>query len=142
MTDTTGKAALLIALCAAAAVLAGLVVGGGPMQARKENRDQDRLGDLLQISANIDCQVGVLRRLPDAPQTTEACPTALRLTDPHTGAPYDYARIDSHHWRICAAFELPQQIEPNPYGAQFDPERGCMVFSLPPGAVAETPVPD
>lgn len=142
MTDTTGKAARLIALCAAAAVLAGLVVGGGPKQARMENRDQDRLNDLLQISVNIDCQVGVLRRLPDAPQTSEACPTALRLTDPHSGAPYDYARIDSRHWRICAAFEMPQRIGTNPYGAQFDRERGCMVFSLPPDAVAETPAPD
>ncbi|WP_158644565.1 hypothetical protein [Paracoccus jeotgali] len=62
-----GYAAATIAVCAVLAVIAGLVIGGGPMQARMEKRDLNRLSDLRQISAHIACLAEGLGRLPDTP---------------------------------------------------------------------------
>ncbi|MBA4491444.1 hypothetical protein [Paracoccus sp. S1E-3] len=132
MTEKRGTATLAIALCAALAVLAGLVVSGGPVRSRKEGRDDDRLRDLRQISANIRCQAEESGRVPDAPQMTDLCPSPFVLQNPETGETYRYSRVDDRHWRLCAAFELPDRIRLGGE-AQFDARNGCLLDRLNPG---------
>ena len=133
MTRTRGTATTAIAISAAAAVIAGLIVSGGPIRARMENRDESRIRDLRQINENVDCQANTLGRLPDTPRPTEACPGVFPLTDPYTDQPYRYERVDDRHWRVCASFELPDISDADRFGPQFDAERGCLVSetSLP-----------
>lgn len=129
MSDARGTATIAIAVCVGLAVVAGLVVSGGPGHARKEVRDDDRLRHLQQISANIRCQAEETGRVPDAPQTTDLCPTPLILQNPETAEAYTYIRVDDRHWRLCAAFELPNRIRLGGDG-QFDAEHGCLLGRL------------
>ncbi len=129
MSDARGTATIAIAVCVGLAVLAGLVVSGGPGHARKEVRDDDRLRHLQQISANIRCQAEETGRVPDAPQTTDLCPTPLILQNPETAEAYSYIRVDDRHWRVCAAFELPDRIRTFD-GTQFDAQQGCLLGRL------------
>ena len=131
MTDTRRSATFIITLCVALAVAAGLFINGGPGRARKEGRDDDRLRQLQQISANIRCQAEALGRVPDAPQTTDLCPTPFALQNPETGEAYTYIRVDDRNWRLCAAFELPARIRTRD-GAQFDAGHGCLLGTLTP----------
>ncbi|MFD1795872.1 DUF5671 domain-containing protein [Paracoccus aurantiacus] len=122
-----GVAVTAIGACAAIAVIAGLMVGGGPIRARQENRDEQRLEDLRAINRNIECQAADTGRLPDAPQITDLCPSPPPADNPATGEAYTYTRIDDRHWRVCAAFELPELVGDMSYGAQFDAQSGCLV---------------
>ncbi len=141
MRQARGYAAATIAVCAVLAVIAGLVIGGGPMQARMEKRDLDRLSDLRQISAHIACLAEGLGRLPDTPAPAPYCPEPPPLADPYTGAAYRYERIDGRHWRVCATFELTQPDRLPDYPGDFDARSGCVLGSLPAEAATAMPTP-
>ncbi|NHF72136.1 hypothetical protein [Paracoccus xiamenensis] len=129
MIDTRRGATIAIALCVAFAVAAGLFISGGPGRARKEARDDHRLRDLRQISANIRCQAQTSGRVADTPQLTDLCPRPFTMQNPNTGENYTYIRIDDRNWRICASFELPDRIRPRD-GAQFDAKTGCLLGNM------------
>ena len=104
------------------AVAAGLWFVGGPETGRMENRDRTRLADLNGLQQHVIC----LARsdeglLPDTLEGTTACP-APQLTDPVTDKPYRYNRLSDTVFEVCAEFELPERLYPNPL---FDPETGC-----------------
>lgn len=138
---TQGWATTAIALSAALAVVAGLVVGGGPIQARAEKRDGQRLVDLRAISANIECQFNDTGQLPEAPAKTDACPAVPPTADPN-GAEYTYSRTDDRHWRVCASFERPEPLPDMGYGPDFDAEAGCITGSRQLQGDQPGPVPD
>ena len=130
MTDTRRGATAIIAAGVALAVVAGLVITGGPGAARQQARDDTRLQDLRQISANIRCQADATGRTPDAPRQTDLCPSPFAMQNPRSGETYAYARLDDRHWRLCAPFEQPERVAKPARDHQFDPRAGCLIGSL------------
>lgn len=126
-----GWASWAIAALAAAAVVAGLAVAGGPMQARKERRDEARMDDLQRLASHIACLVGdrAPRHVPGDLSTTPGCPGPVPLSDSRTGQPYRIEPLEGGKYRLCADFELPP---PDPNGWAFAPRDGdCIVQELP-----------
>lgn len=127
-----GWASLALAGLAAATVVAGLVLTGGPMQARKERRDATRESDLLALARQVECLAHAAEgRLPDGLAATATCPFSGRFADPFSGAAYGYEVLDARSWRLCAVFETsPGQGFPHVPPAR--DEAGCSVHHLPP----------
>lgn len=123
--------AVTLAACALLAIIAGLVIGGGPMQARAENRDAARMEDLRRIDAQILCQADALGRAPASPESTASCPADFPTLDPFTAQAYRYIRIDDRHWRICATFENPETTGMAQRPVEFDAQKGCLISALP-----------
>jgi hypothetical protein len=77
----------------------------------------------------------------------------LPLTDPESGRPYEYARIDSHRYKLCANFKLETLPTPPPVHDQ-TPVRGsvspwahsagphCFVFDGQSPTPLPSPMPD
>ena len=89
-----GWASLAIAALAAVLVIVGLAIAGGPMQARKERRDQARTDDLARLAAHVEClsQTEQGSMLPADLTATTSCPAPERLADDN-GAPYRYCLL-------------------------------------------------
>lgn len=128
---TQGWASGAIAVLAAAAVAAGLALAGGPMQARKERRDDARMGDLQQLAGHISCLVGDsdIRRLPDDLGPTPGCPGPVALTDSRNGEPYRIESLGDGKYRLCASFELPPASHDSWITTRRDGD--CIVEELP-----------
>lgn len=122
-----GLAVSAILACVAVAVVAGLIIGGGPIRARQENRDSERYGDLMAINRHVECRISEVGRIPDTLENSEICPADFPTNDPYTGDAYAFSQIDDRHWRVCADFELPDQLAETGYGTQFDAEAGCLI---------------
>lgn len=109
-----GWPAVLIAMLAALAIGAGLLLTGGPGQARQERRDQSREGDLSRLSALVRCLADANgRRLPERLQPSRDCDGQARLQDPFTGTPYRYRVIGPRRYQLCADFERPEDRAPD-----------------------------
>jgi len=86
-----------------------------------------------------------LSKLAESPRPGTA---PLALSDPETGQPYDYTRVTSHSYKLCAAFKL--ETLPTPTAPDRTPTRGlpspwthsagthCFVFD----DQSTTPLPD
>lgn len=123
---TKGWATAALAFAAVALVGAGLLLSGGPDQARKERRDRQRLDDLVALKALVDCLANANRgQLPDRLADSTQCSWPARLDDPFTGQPYRYAPTGPRSYRLCAGFETPP-----PGGERFGPfmrdAEGCI----------------
>ncbi|WBU62842.1 hypothetical protein [Paracoccus aerodenitrificans] len=132
MTDTRNISAGLIAALAAVLVIAGLILSGGPGQARQEYRDRIRVQNLTQLSENILCLAQDEGALPDAPSVTVNCPGPLTPRDPFTDAPYRYEITGDRNFRLCATFERPDIVaRQHAFGVpDFDSEAGCLPMRL------------
>lgn len=105
---TKGWATIAIGLLAAIAVIAGLVVTGGPGHARKERRDQQRDGDLASLADMVACLARENgNRLPDQLAPSPQCNWQTPLTDAFSGRPYRYEVTGPRSYRLCADFDLP-----------------------------------
>ena len=105
---TKGWASIAIILIAGALIGGGLVLTGGPGQARKERRDQERSDDLNALVRLVDCLANANQgRLPDRLKPDGECNWLTQLNDPFTGAPYEYVVTGPRSYRLCAAFETP-----------------------------------
>lgn len=135
-----GFASMGLAGLALAAVIAGLVLTGGPVQARKERRDETRSDDLMAIARQVECLADTSGALPAEVSATEVCPFTGRMADPFTGAAYSYTPLDTRNWRLCAVFETPPTEPRLPMGYPPRDAVGCSVHHLP--GDAASPVPD
>ncbi|CAM3230301.1 hypothetical protein SAMN04488021_1297 [Paracoccus aminovorans] len=126
-----GWPALVIGLLAALAVGAGLVLTGGPSEARKERRDRQRDSDLSALAGLVRCLAEHdHRRLPQVLAPTPDCDWQARLQDPFTGKPYRYEVTGPRSYRLCADFELP---EDRPPGLRDRDAAGCVSREYLPG---------
>lgn len=126
-----GWPAILIMVLAALAVGAGLVLTGGPGQARQERRDRQRDGDLANLSLLVRCLADLNgRHLPERLETTPDCDWQPRLNDPGTGKPYRYQVTGPNSYRLCADFELPDNSPPGPRSRDAE---GCVSRDYLPG---------
>lgn len=125
-----GWASLAIAGLAAVVVVAGLVLAGGPGQARKERRDEARLRDLDDLSRHIGClwRLGDGATFPADLAETPECPGPVRLTDRETGTAYRVEPLKGGAYRLCAPFELSPADQPR-WAQRRDGD--CVVFDLP-----------
>lgn len=77
----------------------GLWQVGGPQQARMEQRDAQRMNDLLALAAFLECDTAADE------ENRKTCGPRPRDTDRFTGAPFDITDT-----RLCASFERPDHL--------------------------------
>ena len=141
--STQGWAGWGIAALAAILIAGGLALGGGPVQARKERRDDARVDDIQRIAGHITCLVGDsgAQRVPDDLAPTPECPGPVPLVDIRGGEPYRIEQLDDGKYRICAAFELPPEAYDRWYLRLRD--GNCILQQLPqPVRIAPALPPD
>ena len=121
---TKGWAAIALAVIAAIVIGAGLVLTGGPTEARKERRDRERDNDLTALTELVDCLARTNRgQLPDRLAPTSQCDWQGSLVDPFTGEPYRYDRAGPRNYRLCAGFETPPRDTVGLWGRDVE---GCI----------------
>lgn len=140
---TKGWATAALAVVAALLVGAGLWLGGGPDQARKERRDRQRLDDLTVLQALVGCLARANHdQLPERLTPSPQCNWPAELKDPFTGQPYRYAVTGPNSYRLCADFETPAPAEgrSGPFTRDKD---GCIgrLHVPPPQATEPSPGP-
>lgn len=130
-----GWATMAIAALGIAAIVAGLIIAGGPSQGRAEQRDQRRERDLSRLEDHLKCLSREAGMLVTQAAATEACPLPENLVDPVTGAAYRAERIDEENLRLCADFETEaarQRIRARSYRAtDLIDQQGCRVAYFP-----------
>jgi hypothetical protein len=91
---------------------------GSPARERDRQLDARRVSDLRAISSAIDqywTEHGVLPssldELAGDPRTSVSA-----IVDPTTQAPYEYSRLDSVRFELCAVFAKPDSLGPGPMG--------------------------
>lgn len=120
-------APLGLGVLAAAMVIAGLMVVGGPEAARREKRDEARAGDISSLARCLrDLPQAELDALPNEMTAGTACADSVTWKDAATGEPFRIESDGSGHYRVCATFESPKKIRHVFYGQAFDPETGCV----------------
>lgn len=133
-----GRASVALAVLAVVAIVLGLILGGGPLQARMERRDETRLDDLMRLSSHIDCLAikadAVV--MPTDFATTDGCPGPVRMADPYTDAPYRIEPLAENRYRLCADFELSDD-ENRPRWVPARRDGDCVVRDLPRRATAQ-----
>lgn len=119
-----GWPAMALTVVAAIAIGAGLALTGGPGQARKERRDQQRADDLSTLAGLVECLAGTnCGQLPDRLAVTLQCDWQAALNDPYTGQPYRYEATGPRSYRLCADFETPPPGTRRPWGRDAN---GCI----------------
>ena len=136
--SSTGMLAPLGALGALLTIVAGLWFAGSPQQERRRSLDQRRIGDLNMLAEAIDAYTRENLVLPASlDQVVDFRFSQVRsIRDPETGAPYDYAGLDSLRYQLCATFELPDTAAVTEYerGSRFwshGAGRQCFTITLP-----------
>lgn len=124
----------------ASAVVAGLLMVGGPLQGQRDKFDDQRYEELGRLARALLCnQHGQPpgSSLPDAltveslrVHCSSAGIAADDLSDNETGEPYVYDRKNARDFSICANFhDVKRTARLNSsqlVGTLFDPETGCV----------------
>ncbi|NNE51338.1 MAG: hypothetical protein HKN30_02940 [Sulfitobacter sp.] len=123
--------AILVALLVGAAVVAGLLVVGGPGHARKERNDQTRLDHLRRIGAHEQCRLAQ-QTAPEA-EVPVHCAKELPvvdLRDPVTDTAYEIRQRDPTTFEVCARMETDALKPQNAPFSQlhFDGKLACLRF--------------
>ncbi len=115
----------------------GMSLAGSPLTQRARHFDEQRVSDLQAIARELNSQTrgepqktgDTLHLLKPLPKTLQevadnALYQRINLTDPETGAPYEYAVKTDRVAEICATFDLEWK---NEYGIFWDhgAGRGC-----------------
>ena len=128
-----------ILLCCALAVAAGLWTIGGPLQARAERRDAQRLYDLRTLAYHLAC---LRQHGQPAEGQDPRCPEPRSHLDPFTGAPYRIDQGADGMIRVCSEFETDRrQFALLPRG-EFDADTGCLThWADTPAPATDAPAP-
>ncbi len=142
-----GAAVLMVA----AAIVAGLFIAGAPSTQREMRFDDQRVSDLQQIASAVDLHTANTGTLPASldelvRQETARLYYVRSITDPETGAAYEYTATGPMSYSLCATFtqsseELPKGVNRpvmmDPYAQVWEHPAGYHCFDLvaPPKAV-------
>jgi hypothetical protein len=131
--------ALALGLVVGAAILAGLLTVGGPLTARHEAYDRQRLADLTTIARSLASaetlpEALTIESLGPLGEARGLTPDALAalLVDPETGDAYRYAREADLRFSVCATFHDALWLEAGMFGREssddlvLDREAGCV----------------
>ena len=101
------------AVCVVVATTIGVAVWvtGGPLQARLEAQDEERVRDLRTIYQSVDQYYQEQKRLPATLKECDSNPRTFITdkNDPVTGQPYGYQITDADTFTLKAAFNLPSR---------------------------------
>lgn len=87
------------------AVVYGFISGGSPWEARNKKFDQTRLTNLREIKYAVETYTNKNNNLPqNLSQIKEYLYGAKSITDPETGAEYEYKIVNPTSYQICATF--------------------------------------
>jgi hypothetical protein len=129
-----------VILMVVAAAGYALWLAGSPSVERAKRLDAQRVGDLQGIASNVDSYFVRNGKVPVALADIKGGDGAYftgRLTDPETGAPYEYRATDEAGYELCAVFE--KESEPAKpgmatpygyYGPEWDHAAGRDCFEL------------
>ncbi len=92
-----GAAAMVLV---AAGVILAFTFMGSPGHARAVAIDQRRVEALARIAGIVD------ERASETGAVPKTLPSDIDATDPQTGKPYGYRRIDAERYELCATFLL------------------------------------
>ena len=120
-----------------AAVGYSIYVIGTPSQQRDLRLDQQRIGDLRNISNNIYTYLELNEEMPTSLFEMIGPKYHIRsIEDPETGAPYAYRIIDGTDYELCAVFatDSPErQAERRPFSESIwdhGPGRTCFALTI------------
>ena len=97
-----------LAIGAVVAVVTGaLMVVGPPQVARRQQLDQQRLGDLMTITHAVDEFVKRHARLPGSLDELASEPqSVVKMQDPEGTGSYGYSVTGDRTYEVCATFSL------------------------------------
>lgn len=97
-----------VAIGAVVAVVTGaLMVVGPPHVARRQQFDQQRLGDLMTMTRAVDEFVRRHARLPGSLDELASEPqSVVKTQDPEGAEPYGYRATGDRTYEVCATFSL------------------------------------
>ena len=97
-----------VGIVVVAAVVAGLLVVGSPVDERARRLDEQRVRELQELRTAVELHFRRDGVLPDSlEQVVRRSPLPVRLTEPEGGRLYGYEVIDSTSYRLCATFSFP-----------------------------------
>lgn len=103
----------LFAGCAGLAMALTLGFGfwstGSPSSVRVLNEDNRRVRDLYDLTVQIENKRGVLQGPP-----ASLADVALTASDPFSGQPYEYRRLDGERYQVCAEFRMASPTASGP----------------------------
>lgn len=98
------------------AIIAALILVGGPQTARLERLDERRMADLDALVHWIRRYQATEGQLPDSLGALEpTLPGSVSALDPVTGAHYGYERLPDGHFRLCTRLAVPDKHAPERY---------------------------
>ena len=136
----TARAFLVcVAAVVAAAVVAGILTVGGPVEGRREKFDAQRYREIASIVQALRCgNWRVSRPVLPAELTVESLkahcggsvPGKDGLRDDETGEPYVYIRKNDREFSVCAKFHDAEKAMRLTYrfdsDSSLEPETGCI----------------
>lgn len=120
--------ALIASLGVAVAITAGLMVSGSPSVARAQRFDDQRVRDLRDLVNAIDRYHPKGGSVPDTLSALSPSSARLPQTDPETGAPYEYHRLDANRYEVCADFAMAGETSLDPRSVPWKHDRGHTCF--------------
>lgn len=114
---------IIIAVLLLAVIVTGLWFAGSPRQARLERFDAQRQSDIATLQNYLHSYWTERGTLPATlAQVTSTAPYVIIPVDPRTFQPYEYIRISSSTFSLCAVFETEKsrlQDDPPRYFSGF-----------------------
>ena len=100
-----------VCLAVLATIATSLWVTGGPLQARLEAQDEQRVRDLRAIYQSVNQYYQQQKRLPAALEDCNSSPGTFiaERNDPVTRSPYEYAVTGADTFTLKASFNLPSR---------------------------------
>lgn len=93
----------VVVIVAVATIVGGFIVADSPFVARQKKQDQQRVGDLSALDANIAEYYRESTALPaDLSEKRFA-----QYVDPETKTSYEYTKKEDKKYELCATFALP-----------------------------------
>ena len=129
MAEGKGIASIGLVALAGGLIVLALLLTGGPLYARKEWRDQDRLGAIGAIWTHASCQARQGAGLPEKLSAMPPCGEAPKMQD-RLGVPYTYTRVSPTEARVCATFELSLPQDSAFGGVATPGQPGCWDFVI------------
>lgn len=100
--------------------VAGVLMLGSPAEERGRRLDERRVADLVSLSRAADVYWTRHSDLPAAVAGLLNEPgAAVSASDPGTGAPYEYVRIDGATYELCATFHASATLQEQRSDADF-----------------------
>jgi hypothetical protein len=118
---------------AAAAVIAGVMVAGSPVEGRMQRLDGVRARDLQSIATAVDVFWQRQERLPDSLGELVTDPRAqVSIKDPETEQEYEYRVTGDDGYELCAVFALASTTDNRARDAFWLHDAGRYCFALSP----------